>query len=119
MIDDEPAVRDLAKQMFEALGFRALAATSGAQGVALLARAQAEISVVLLDLTMPDLDGVTTLSRIRGVSPQTPVILSSGYDTRAVSAQVRKLGVAGVLQKPYTIRAMIEVMRAALGDAPP
>ncbi|MCB9700393.1 MAG: PAS domain S-box protein [Myxococcales bacterium] len=115
VIDDEPAVRDLAQVMLRSLGFEVETAASGVDGVEALRRDGARVSVVLLDLTMPGLDGVATLRLLREVAPAVPVILSSGYDAGAYAERVDELGLAGVLQKPYTLKSMSAALRSALG----
>jgi len=70
---------------------------------------------VLLDLTMPQLDGVETFRELRRVHAEVPVILSSGYTEQDAMREFGGTGLAGFVQKPYTMTALTGAVRAALG----
>ena len=77
-----------------------------------------EIVVVLLDLTMPHLDGEETFRELRRLRPDVRVILSSGYNEQETTSRFAGKGLAGFLQKPYGIRPLMEKIRQVL-EAPP
>ena len=77
-----------------------------------------EIVVVLLDLTMPHLDGEETFRELRRIRPDVRVILCSGYNEQETTNRFAGKGLAGFIQKPYGLRPLGEKMRQVL-EAPP
>jgi len=102
VIDDEEAARLVAKEMLERTGYRVIVASDGCEGLQQYQKTPRAIDAVLLDLTMPHLDGEETFHRIRAINPDARVVLTSGYDEREVAQRFHGLGLAGFLQKPYT-----------------
>jgi two-component system, cell cycle sensor histidine kinase and response regulator CckA len=94
-------------------GFNVLAASNGAEAIDVL-RADASISIVILDLTMPVMTGEQALPLIKAMRPELPIILSSGYNEAELSRRFASAGIAGVLQKPYTVSAITAKVTAAL-----
>ena len=115
VVDDEEMVRNLAKDMLEHAGFSVLTASDGLEGVETLRRRGDEISVVLLDLTMPKLSGDAALSRMGQIKPDVPVVLCSGYDEQDASRNVAGGNFAGFVQKPYRYEKLISTLSDALG----
>ena len=111
VVDDDPTVRSAADLMARSIGLRPMLAASGPEA---LERIESErvIDLVLLDVTMPGMDGFETLRAIRNVRPDLRVILSSGYSSRVVS-DGPGLRFEAFLEKPY--RA--EDLRAAVQQA--
>jgi len=101
VIDDEEIVRIVTQQVLEELGFNVITAVDGRQGVDLYKANADRIDVVLLDMTMPYLNGEEVYREIRQISADVAVILSSGYDEQEAIGQFSEEGVAGFLQKPY------------------
>lgn len=113
--DDEELVLQLAQDLLTRAGFRVLCARDGIEALSMHAQREAEVALVLLDRSMPVLDGPAVLRELRRRSPQLPVILSSGHgDTRAELADLP--GPAPlVLGKPYRGSELIAIVRRALG----
>jgi two-component system, cell cycle sensor histidine kinase and response regulator CckA len=105
-VDDEESVRTVGSRMLTRLGYQVLTAADGWEGVEVYRRHGHEISLVILDLTMPRLDGVQAFEELRRLNPAVRVILASGYSEKDVASRVPRGSVAGVLQKPYTIERM-------------
>jgi two-component system, cell cycle sensor histidine kinase and response regulator CckA len=114
LIDDEEGVRGVADQMFQSLGLKTLTAADGVEGLELFGKHQADIALVLLDLTMPRMSGEETLRQLRALAPQLPVILMSGYNESAVSgfADDPKLS---FLQKPFSLQVLHRQISRILG----
>jgi CheY-like chemotaxis protein len=121
VIDDEPTVRRTAKTTLERGGYEIILAENGKEGVevfrALEARPlEAKIAAVLLDLTMPGMNGEEVLRSLKEIRPNVKVILSSGFSEVEVIPKFSGKGLAGFLQKPYTASALAarvaEVLRA-------
>jgi signal transduction histidine kinase/ActR/RegA family two-component response regulator/HAMP domain-containing protein len=117
IIDDEPSMRSVARRVVERLGLSVLEAEDGAQGLALFAARAHEVSVVLLDLTMPKLGGEEVLAHIRATHPTLPVIVASGYDHADALARMPDDGCTTFLQKPFGVQALREAIGEALGAA--
>ena len=114
VVDDEDIVRDVCAQMVEFLGFRVLRAANGEEAVALFRAHSREIVGVILDLTMPQMDGVAAFEALRRIQPDVNVILSSGYDEEEATERFGGRGLACFLQKPYeldTLKARLERVR--------
>ena len=93
------------------MGFKILYAPNGQEAIATYQQHQSEISCVLLDMTMPKMDGAECFSQLRKINPDVQVILSSGYTDLDVTPDFIGKGLAGFIQKPYTPEALQEKMQ--------
>jgi CheY-like chemotaxis protein len=114
VVDDEEVVRSVARATFERHGCRVLLARNGAEGLEVL-RANPAISLVVLDMTMPVLDGPATLEQIRRDGSEVPVIVLSGYSEGEVRRRFEGLRVEAFIQKPFPPSRLVEVAKAAVG----
>ncbi len=117
VVDDEPGARSVARGLAEALGFQVLEAADGLEAVALFKLRHAEICGVLMDLTMPHLDGRQAFLQMQEVDHQVPVVLTSGYSEEDVLTDFLGKGLAGFLPKPYLSSQFRAVLQEALGKA--
>jgi len=115
LVDDEEMVRSVAKRMLEHLGFGVFLAADGAEAIEVFRSWQQSIACVVLDLTMPRMDGVETLAALRAISGDVPVILSSGYSEHDISKRFADRGFAGFIEKPYRLATLEDKIRSALG----
>ena len=116
VVDDEEVIRLLCADMVERLGYKSVTAVDGQEGVEIFRHDPRRIACVLLDLTMPRMDGMTALIEMRKIRPDVKVILSTGYDAQEATQRFVGHGLAGYLQKPYrqdALRAMVERVLAA------
>ena len=118
VVDDEPAILETAEAMLKDLGLDVVTARNGLEAMAFMGQHGSGIDLVLLDLTMPHMDGRQTLRALRRLCPTLPVILSSGYDPRQTPAGLRDLEAPAFLQKPYTLQELRRVLTVALGPDP-
>ena len=114
LVDDEEAVRNVAGQMLERCGFTVLCARDGREAVGLFATRASEIVCVLLDLAMPGMDGEETFRELRRIQPSVRVILASGYGNQEIANRFRGAGLAGMIDKPYEVKALSTKLREAL-----
>jgi PAS domain S-box-containing protein len=114
VIDDEPAVRSITERILRALGFEALSAGDGRQGLEIVGREGLPLVAVLMDLTMPNMDGETAFREIRLVRPNLPIVLMSGYNEQDAIARFAGKGLAGFLQKPFTVDGLRHALRVVL-----
>ncbi|MBV9506433.1 MAG: response regulator [Acidobacteriia bacterium] len=115
VVDDEEMVRRLAEAALTLQQFRVTLASNGLEAIQCV-RQCPEIGVVVLDLTMPVMNGEEAIDEIMRVHPGINVILSTGYDQREILERFRHKPISGFLQKPYTARQLIERVRTALGS---
>ncbi len=116
IIDDEEQVRKLSREMFKKMGFQVLLAVDGEQGVAVFREHHKDISVVMLDMTMPKMNGVETFRELRRIDDSVPTILTSGYNEQTAINQFAGKGLAGFIQKPYLYHQLTEVVKNVLAE---
>jgi CheY-like chemotaxis protein len=104
--------------MLTRLGYTVLEAKDGAEAVEVFKQHQDEVRCVLSDLTMPRMDGWETLAALRKLSPNIPVILSSGYDEAQVMAGAGEHPEVpnAFLGKPYRLQDLKDTIRHTLAD---
>jgi CheY-like chemotaxis protein len=97
VIDDEPTVRTITKIILTRLGYEVLVADNGRQGLEL--NHQEHPDVIVLDLSMPEMDGVDVLTQIRRVDRHQPVIIVTGDSRPEMEQQIRALGISAFIVK--------------------
>jgi PAS domain S-box-containing protein len=113
VIDDEPDVRLVAEQMLMYAGFQVLLANSGPAGIEIFREQADTIGCVLLDLTMPNMDGEEVFRALQAIRPTASIILMSGYSEQEVRKRFDGDGPAGFIQKPFTFKTLqAKVQRA-------
>jgi len=115
LVDDEETVRAVSRNMLERLGFEVLTTGDGREALEIFAADPDRITCVLLDLTMPELDGEECFRELRRIRQEVPVILSSGYDEQELTSRFVGRGLAGFIQKPYELADLAEKLRQVLG----
>ena len=120
-VDDSRAVRTIVGKQVKELGFEVLEAEDGVQGLEQLA--QAQVDLVLLDVTMPNMDGPTMLQKMREGGNGTPVIMLTSESKRSIVAGAMKVGISDYILtpfKPEELREkMLNVLRAEPGAGEP
>lgn len=101
IVDDEEDVRQICSTMVSRLGYRILTAADGEEAVASFRDHADEIVCIILDMTMPKMDGYATFQSLKEIRPDVKAILSSGYNQEAITQRFTGLGLAGFIQKPY------------------
>jgi signal transduction histidine kinase/CheY-like chemotaxis protein len=118
VIDDDRGVRDTAARMLERAGFTALIAVDGPQGVESFRANKDTVQAVLLDLTMPGMDGEETFRQLRQIAPDIRVMLMSGFNELDAVQRFVGRGLAGFIQKPFTNTDLINRLHAVLDSRP-
>jgi two-component system cell cycle sensor histidine kinase/response regulator CckA len=103
IVDDEPTVRSVAARMVEHVGFTTLQASDGVAGVDLFRANADSIACVLLDVSMPGIDGAQALQLMRAIRPDAPIVLMSGYAGEELAERFAQLRPDGFLYKPFDI----------------
>ncbi len=119
LADDEDTVRSVTAAMLERIGFRVLTASDGREAVEAYREKRDEIVFVVLDLTMPNMDGAEAFAAIRAMDPDVKVALASGYSGEDITSRYPMEGLAAVIQKPYTLRALREVVAKLVTEGQP
>ncbi|RLA16146.1 MAG: hypothetical protein DRQ60_01340 [Gammaproteobacteria bacterium] len=114
VVDDDHMVQEVAQQFLLASGFEVLLASDGLEGVELFQQHAEELSVVLLDMTMPRMDGAEAFREMRQINDTIPVILSSGYNEQEATNQFVGRGLAGFIQKPYQMAEFLAAVQQAV-----
>lgn len=114
IVDDEDGVRELAKAMVERCGFQAVLAADGAEAVETFRGHESRFACVLLDMTMPQLNGIETLKELRRMRPDVPIILSSGYPQEGSLREAGTPRPTSFIQKPYLLADLAARLREAI-----
>jgi CheY-like chemotaxis protein len=114
VVDDEDSIRTMAAGILAQLGFDALLAADGMEALVLYETHRADIRLIVMDLTMPHMDGAETFAALRSRGYTTPVVLSSGFNENEAVNRFKGEGLAGFLQKPYRVAAFIQAVQQAL-----
>ena len=117
IVDDEPIVCRTAAAALERAGHAVEAVPGGREAIQLLSAFPGRFSLVLLDLSMPGLDGERTLEAIRRADSKLPVVICSGYSDAEIRSRFAGKAINGFLQKPFQARAICEKVAAVLDRA--
>lgn len=119
IVDDEPSIRNIVKMHLERAGMTVLTAPDGLAGLKVYEENADAIDLVLLDLSMPHLNGEETYRRLHQMNPGLQVILISGYSEQEAMGRFVGKGLAGFLQKPFPAKVLIQKISQALGTHKP
>jgi len=114
IVDDEPEIRMLIRQVLESAGYRTLVAVNGADGLAQFARHQAEIAAVVTDVMMPVLGGEEFVRALVQIHPNVRVVGVSGIDGNETIVAAAAPGAARFLAKPFTTAALLQALHDVL-----
>jgi PAS domain S-box-containing protein len=111
VVDDEEPVLRMTTLVLESFGYRVLAASGGAEAMAMFQAHRGEIKVVFTDMTMPGMDGASLIRKVRALDPRARIIAASGLGATEAAHVV---GVSRFLAKPYTADTMLKAVTAAV-----
>jgi two-component system cell cycle sensor histidine kinase/response regulator CckA len=117
VVDDEGGVRKLGQAVLEPCGYTVLLAEDGAQALEVYQVHREEIALVVLDVIMPQMNGLECLRRLREMDPQVKVLISTGYTARDLAEELVAEGALGVVEKPFQLRDFTVAVRTAI-DGP-
>lgn len=113
-VDDEAAMRDIARAVLRNLDFEPIIAADGVDALMKVAEHRANLRAVITDLRMPDMDGLSLVRALERVLPGVPVAVASGHLEDAALVEFEALGVAGRLDKPFTQQQLEEALSGLL-----
>lgn len=111
LVDDEDSVLSVGRRMLEELGFRVLTASNGREAVNMFAEEKGSIQCVILDLTMPQMNGVETFRELKRIMPDACVVISSGYSENEISERFTGHRISGYVQKPYRLKDLAAILK--------
>lgn len=114
VVDDEPMALVLAKRILSEAGFEVETAQSGFECLDLFRKSPGNFDLILLDLSMPFMDGEETFGRLRGISPGVVVLLSTGFIAKERLDRMLAAGMAGFLRKPHRPDELVAHVRSVL-----
>ena len=112
VIDDEEGIRNLLDTLLDRKGYDVILADNGQKGLEVFRRARPD--VVILDLKMPGMDGLTVLQQIRHLDPTQPVIILTGAGTPEMEQQVMALGVTDFVEKEFSLHRLGDALKRLL-----
>jgi len=112
VIDDEQGIRNLLDTLLRRKGYDVVLAESGRKGLEVFRRERPD--VVVLDLKMPGMDGLTVLQQVRSLNPSQPVIILTGVGTAEEEQQVRALGVTEYVEKEFSLHRLGDSLKRLL-----
>ena len=115
VVDDEDSVRAVASALLRRRGFRTQEASDGVKALELFVQQPGAFDLVLLDLTMPIMNGEETLRALRAISPTVNVLLMSGYNEQDVTRMFEGRRLSGFLQKPFRADELYASVARSLG----
>jgi two-component system, cell cycle sensor histidine kinase and response regulator CckA len=110
VVDDEKAIVELIKTTLETYNYRVLTANNGAEAIAIYHQHRDTIDVVLIDMMMPVMDGLTTVTAIHQLDPDLPIVAMSGINSVDSVARSKRFGCQYFLPKPYTTENLLQVV---------
>jgi two-component system cell cycle sensor histidine kinase/response regulator CckA len=110
LVDDEETIRGIGKEMLQEFGFTTITANDGRDAVEIF-KQNPDIAFVILDLTMPHMDGEECFLELKKLKPEAKIIISSGFSEHEISQKFAGKGLAGFIQKPYKLSVLKEAIQ--------
>jgi DNA-binding NtrC family response regulator len=117
VIDDEQGIRDLLGTLLRRKGYDVVLAESGRKGLELFRQARPDL--IVLDLKMPEMDGLTVLQQIRTLDLRKPVVILTGAGTADAAEQARALGVTEFIEKEFSLHRLGDALKRLLTHSGP
>jgi CheY-like chemotaxis protein len=114
LVDDEPLIRKSTKRLLTKLGYKVLLAGDGREALRVFVDNQRQISAVMLDMVMPEMDGTETFHALREIDPAIPILLASGYSVEEQADALLAAGADGFVQKPFDLATLRSQLAALL-----
>lgn len=116
VVDDEPGIRDLLSRTLEMAEYEVEAMADGMSALHRLRATRDAYNLVIADLRMPGMDGLTLIREVKQINPQLPIIIITGFSSESAAIEAVNLGVSGYLTKPVGIPQVLAAAAKALGE---
>jgi two-component system, cell cycle sensor histidine kinase and response regulator CckA len=114
IVDDELLIRQVTQASLKEHNYRTLLASNGIEAIALYAEHKQNIRLVLIDMMMPLMDGLTAVRTLQKLNPEVIVIATSGLASNNQLAEATEIGVKAFLPKPYTAKELLDILHQVL-----
>jgi DNA-binding response OmpR family regulator len=108
VVDDERSVLELVSDVLLEANFKVLGASTAAEGIAVFQAHHMEVGLILLDYSMPDLNGAAAFEELARIDPRVPILISSGYTEEDMGSAFGQVRPAGFIHKPFSPAALLE-----------
>lgn len=117
IIDDEPTLLELTKEILEGLGYHVITAEGALEGIRVFKERYQEIALVILDMLMPEMTGNEVFPVLKNINTAVPVILATGLSVGEKVDDMISLGVNDVVAKPYSVNDLAARVRRVIDSA--
>ncbi len=115
LVDDDAMVMDIGSQFLKRLGYTVLTASGGQEALDIFKQASGRIDCLLLDFTMPGMDGLATMQQIKKIRPDAKIVIASGYTRQQIEDRFAGIGLPDeFIQKPFQLKALQEKLEAVI-----
>ena len=117
LVEDEESIRAVVMSMLEMLGFTVIEACDGKEALALYQKNASDITLVVTDMGLPFMDGYALFRELKKLTPELPIIISSGFGDSVVTERIPSEEIAGLVSKPYGFDQLQEVLKSVVEGA--
>ncbi len=114
LVDDEERILTVGREICKALGYSVITADSGQEALKIYKKERASINLVILDMIMPDMNGLETFMKLKRMNPKIKVLLSTGYSIDEKAQEMLRQGCKGYILKPYSVIDFSHKLREVL-----
>jgi signal transduction histidine kinase/CheY-like chemotaxis protein/HAMP domain-containing protein len=114
--DDEPIIREVVKNILEEANYRAIIVPNGFEAIKTYKNNYQDISLVLLDMSMPEMNGQEAYSKLKEINPNVKVVFCSGFNLTDHDEHFKQIGVKGFVEKPYTLHKLSKIIYDAMNS---
>lgn len=118
VVDDEEVIRNMVKDFLSVRGYEIILASNGSEALEKFRQHEGEVELVLLDMVLPEKNGMEVLNDLRQINPRVKAILTSGY-TRNITENNLDNDITSFLQKPFRIATLIQKINELMGTSGP
>jgi DNA-binding NtrC family response regulator len=115
VVDDEASIRDLLAKTLALAEYDVETAGDGAMALDRLREHRGDYDLMIADLRMPGMDGLSLIREVKHINPSLPVIIITGFSSESSAIEAVNLGVAGYLTKPFRVPQVLAAAAKALG----
>ena len=116
LVDDEEFVRELGARILTKHGYTVLQAVNGREGLDLFKKERSQISLVVLDLIMPEMGGTECLKELLKIDPKVKILIASGFSADASVKETIQMGAKGFVNKPFRVKELLRDVRKVLDE---
>ncbi len=114
VVDDDQIIRDLSKELLNLLGYEVCTAQGGDVALKIVSTKNKNIDLVILDISLPDINGLELFPKLLAKRPNLKILLSSGNFIENSDKLLKKKGIVGILQKPYEFNVLKSTLEKVL-----